>query len=65
MGHRTAKGRLFFGALNVKMNPLMVVGTLGKGVDFFLRHQMPIRDPEFLTNQGFDLVIVYFSGCHT
>ena len=64
MGHRTAKGRLFFGTLDVKMNPLMVMGTLGKGVNFFLGNQMPIRDTEFLTNQGFDIVIVYFSGRH-
>ena len=64
MRDRPTKRGLFLGPLHVNVDPLVVVGRVGKSVDLRLCHQVPVGDAEFLSNHGFDILQLYLSHCH-
>lgn len=51
MGDGPAIGGLPLGALHVGMQPLMVAGGLGEGVDPLLGDGQPVGDQKFLAHQ--------------
>ena len=64
MGDGTTKRRLFLCSFNIKMDPLVIMGSFSKSIDLFLCDQMPIGHSEFLTDQRFYIVIFNHSCCH-
>lgn len=65
MGDRGAKGALGLGALDVNVDPLVVAGEVGKGVDVLLGDRAPLARADLLPDQSpHALDTLYLDACH-
>src|SRR5262249_24571899 len=62
--HRPTEGRFFLRTIHVDVNPLVIVRRVGEGVNLCLRHQVPVGDPEFLSDQRLDVFKVNYASSH-
>src|SRR3954451_22873225 len=65
VGDRRAEGALRLGALDVDVDPLVVAGEAGEGVDVLLGDAAPLARADLLPEQGpHALDPLYLDGCH-
>ena len=57
-----AERRLGGGAFGVEMNPLVIVGRLGEGIDHLLGHRAPLRAADLAADGSRN--VVYRYGLH-
>src|ERR1700749_524346 len=64
VGDRGAVGALELGPFRIDMDPLVVAGELGKGVDVSLGNRAPPARPDLLADQGLHPLDSLYLGCH-
>ena len=65
VGDRRAEGALGLGPLDVDVDPLVVAGELGEGVDVGLGDRAPLARADLLADQRLHpLDSLYLDGCH-